>query len=48
MSNTRMGNTYSKGKHIGKHWYNDGTKNRFAFDCPEGFVAGRLKKNKGK
>lgn len=26
----------------GKHWYNNGEKTVFAFECPEGFVKGRL------
>lgn len=43
-------------KHIeamkGRHWYNNGTISINAFECPEGFVPGRLGKfrawNKGK
>ena len=33
-----------KGSHTtkGKHWYNNGIKNVQAFECPEGFVPGRL------
>lgn len=27
----------------GKHWYNNGEIQTFAFECPEGFVPGRLK-----
>jgi hypothetical protein len=27
----------------GKHWYNNGKDNILAFDCPTGYVAGRLK-----
>ena len=26
----------------GKHWYNNGKENRFCFECPDGFVTGRL------
>ena len=26
----------------GKHWYNNGEKNVLAFECPDGFVAGKL------
>lgn len=28
----------------GKHWYNNGKENKFCFDCPPGFVPGRLRK----
>ena len=37
-----------KGKHTGNtptkgmHWYNDGKVNKFCYECPEGFVSGRL------
>lgn len=27
---------------IGKHWYNNGTDNILAYECPEGYVKGRL------
>jgi len=27
---------------IGKHWWNDGTKEVFQFECPKGFKKGRL------
>lgn len=27
----------------GKHWYNNGEIEMYAFDCPEGFIKGRLK-----
>ena len=27
----------------GKHWYNNGEREMYAFDCPDGFVKGRLK-----
>lgn len=43
MSRARMGNKNAKGKHIGKHWFNDGTRNVFRFTCPDGFVKGRVK-----
>ena len=26
----------------GKHWYNNGKENRFCFECPDGFIPGRL------
>ena len=26
----------------GRHWYNNGKENRFCFECPDGFVTGRL------
>ena len=35
-------NTWSKTL----HWYNNGIKNVFVRECPEGFVKGRLKKTK--
>lgn len=28
----------------GKHWFNNGVKETYAFDCPEGFNKGRLKR----
>lgn len=28
----------------GMHWFNNGIENKMAFECPEGFVKGRLKK----
>ena len=31
-------NTYTKGR----AWYNNGTKCKMLFDCPEGWVKGRL------
>lgn len=31
-----------KGRYKGKHWFNNGTTNTQAFECPEGFVPGRL------
>lgn len=30
--------------HRGKHWFNNGEKELYAFECPEGFVPGRMKK----
>ena len=26
----------------GKHWYNDGKENKFCYECPDGFIPGRL------
>ena len=34
--------TGEKSPMYGKHWYNNGTVNLFANECPEGFVLGRL------
>ena len=34
----------AKGKHKGMHWYNNGKECKFCFECPEGFVPGRIKK----
>ena len=28
----------------GKHWYNNGKENKFCFECPPGFIPGRLRK----
>lgn len=33
-----------KGAAFGKHWFNNGEKELYAFECPEGFVPGRMKK----
>ena len=33
-----------KGAALGKHWFNNGEKELYAFDCPEGFVPERMKK----
>ena len=27
----------------GKHWYNNGKENKFCYECPPGFVPGRIK-----
>ena len=27
----------------GRHWFNNGKENKFCFECPPGFVAGRIK-----
>ena len=35
----------AKGKNIwtrGVHWYNNGKINKFCYECPDGFVPGRL------
>ena len=32
------------GNAAGKHWYNDGIKETYAIECPDGFVKGRLKR----
>ena len=29
-------------KRRGKHWFNNGIRNVTAFECPEGFVKGRI------
>ena len=41
----KMSNSH-KGQNKGTHWYNDGKINVCAFECPEGFVKGRLKYGK--
>ena len=32
------------GNALGKHWFNNGVEETYAFDCPEGFNKGRLKR----
>ena len=34
----------SKGKRKGMHWYNNNITEKFCYECPEGFVPGRIKK----
>ena len=34
----------AKEKHKGMHWYNNGKENKFCYECPDGFVPGRIKK----
>ena len=29
--------------HKGKHWYNNGQINKFCYECPDGFVPGKLR-----
>ena len=31
-----------KGRHLGKHWYNNGVVSVLARECPDGFVKGRI------
>ena len=38
LSEVNKGNTYAKGM----HWYNNGKENKYCYECPEGFVPGRL------
>lgn len=33
---------WNKGKSSGYKWFNNGFENKFAIECPEGYVAGRL------
>ena len=32
----------NKGKHKGRHWFNDGKINKLCYECPAGFVTGKL------
>ena len=34
----------SKGKRKGMHWYNNNITEKFCYECPDGFVPGRIKK----
>lgn len=42
MSESHKGNPPTKGSK-GMHWYNNGIVNNLAYECPNGFVKGRLK-----
>lgn len=42
MSDSHKGHPPTKGSK-GMHWYNNGIINSFTYECPEGFVKGRLK-----
>ena len=39
LSEAHKGKTPNKGM----HWYNNGKENKFCYECPEGFVPGRIK-----
>lgn len=39
MREAKKGNTYAKGM----RWYNDGKINKRCYECPDGFIPGRLK-----
>ena len=43
MSEANKGNKY----HLGKHWFNNGEVNKLCYECPDGFVPGKLLINKG-
>ena len=34
----------AKGKHKGMHWYNNGKECKFCYECPPGFIPGRIKR----
>lgn len=42
LSKSKLGNKSL----TGRHWYNNGTKNVAAFECPEGYVPGKLSKKR--
>ena len=42
LSESHKGHIPTKGSK-GMHWYNNGKVNKFSYECPEGFVKGRLK-----
>ena len=44
-SEARKGNTYAKGNKStkGMRWFNNGKINKVCYECPDGFVPGRLK-----
>ena len=41
-SERQKGHKWSNGS-LGMHWYNNGKENRLTYECPEGFVKGRMK-----
>ena len=42
LSESHKGHPPTKGS-LGMHWYNNGIVNNLAYECPNGFVKGRLK-----
>ena len=42
LSEAHKGQPPTKGSK-GMHWYNNGKVNKFAYECPEGYIKGRLK-----
>lgn len=40
ISEANKGNSYAKGM----HWFNNGKENKYCYECPPGFVPGRIKK----
>ena len=40
MSESKKGNTNVRGR----HWYNNGKINKLCFECPDGFIPGKLRK----
>ena len=40
ISEANKGNSYAKGM----HWFNNGKENKYCYECPDGFVPGRIKK----
>ena len=40
ISEANKGNSYAKGM----HWFNNGKECKFCFECPDGFIPGRIKK----
>lgn len=36
----------AKKNNTGRHWYNNGINEQFVYNCPDGFVSGRLRRNK--
>ena len=40
ISEAHKGNKYNSGK----HWFNNGKESKFCFECPPGFVPGRIKR----
>lgn len=47
ITNNINGKTYVGQRKCPRKWFNNGIKSIMSFECPEGYVAGRIKWTKG-